>query len=852
MGTGEWLGGALRWLGGLEPSARIEQWGVELAARWAAGNAFWLLVGLVGLAAGSLLYYGRYQDGGTPGRRLALGIARGAVLGWLLVALAEPRLHLEVVQPQPPLVYVVVDGTASMEIADDLPSEELAELERRLGLSTRSPPASDRAEARRAGRGGAAESRGAVVLASPRGQRPTRMDWVRALLDRSGGDLLRRLQAAQGAELELFLFEGQTTSHLRRLTSDRRSSPLDPEALVAQLTTRGQVTDLGNVLAELARQAATRRLTGVVLISDFAHNTGAAPLAGGAEAPALRLGVPIHTIGVGAVEAVDLAVDLQADPKWKKGEKTPLTVVLRQSGLEGRTAEVLVSARPLGHAPEASAPLQIARREVPLAGPVHTVELPYLPEVVGHFELTARAEVLPGEVLAENNEATRQVQVLDDYLRLMYVAWEPDWEWRFVKEVFHRDRLVGMDGFRTFLSSSDPRVRQRNVLFLPTLAPRRSEFFAHDVLFLDDMPREALGERFPEMARQFVGQLGGGLVVLAGPRFGPRELYPTPLAEMLPVLLDPQASLQTAPQRPPFRLRRTPHAARYPFMQLGESAAENERAWDNLGELPWYQPVAMPHPQAEVLAEHPSDRCADGKTPQPLIAIRKYGQGEVVWLGFNEMWRLRRRYGERYYRQFWSQLIYRLGMGHALGPEKRFVARLDRTRIAAEEPVTLTVDAYDEEYMPLEPGRLPPEGLTAQWLPPPASRLPEQTLTLAPVRPGLWEVRFAVPVEGTHRFQLQDPLSPRRVELRLEVAANSAERSRGVRDEKLQRALARATGGRSYDLRSAWRLPEELHLDPPYHRQTRNLPLWAMPWSFLLVVGLLLAEWLTRKRNYLP
>ena len=33
-----------------------------------------------------------------------------------------------------------------------------------------------------------------------------------------------------------------------------------------------------------------------------------------------------------------------------------------------------------------------------------------------------------------------------------------------------------------------------------------------------------------------------------------------------------------------------------------------------------------------MLAEHPTATCANGKK-QPLIAIRQYGRGEVVYLG---------------------------------------------------------------------------------------------------------------------------------------------------------------------------------------------------------------------------
>ena len=112
------------------------------------------------------------------------------------------------------------------------------------------------------------------------------------------------------------------------------------------------------------------------------------------------------------------------------------------------------------------------------------------------------------------------------------------------------------------------------------------------LIFLADMPRQALNDRFCEMVKEYVGNLGGGLVVINGPEFGLKDLQGTAIADMLPVVADPQADIRTAPQFPEFRPRLTPHADRYSFMRLGQSDTENAKAWDNLGKLPWYQPVA--------------------------------------------------------------------------------------------------------------------------------------------------------------------------------------------------------------------------------------------------------------------
>ena len=237
-------------------------------------------------------------------------------------------------------------------------------------------------------------------------------------------------------------------------------------------------------------------------------------------------------------------------------------------------------------------------------------------------------------------------------------------------------------------------------MFLETLVRPRSEFFAYDVIFLSDVPNEMLPDHFQDMLVEYVKNFGGGLVVLTGPRFGAGALANTKIGDMLPVVLDPTKRARIGDFSP----RLTPEAADQDFMMLGKDERENLLAWKNLGRLPWYQPVARKHPLATVLATHPTDRCVDGQTPQPLIAVRRYGKGEVIYMGFNEMWRLRRKYGEKYYRQFWGQMIYRLGLGRALGSQKRFQVYTDRPTYQAGDKVRITVEAPNTSVPP-QPGK---------------------------------------------------------------------------------------------------------------------------------------------------
>ena len=827
----------LAWLVGLRDFESVDSVQFALSAPWVRGAEFWLLLGCLACVFVGLSFYMRSQRRGPAWVRTCLGFARGILLALLLLTLAAPVIRIAGRRIEAPVLYLAFDGTESMELSDDYTPDFNSKLAESTGVDPTSA---------------------------------TRRELLQGWLRQDGSQWLEHFRN-RGIVVEPFVFDGDTTSHLRSLRSnagtdfdadsypsststpptsstsergdDSLSDTWDGAQLAERLTATGQVTEIGAVLHDAQRQLGAGRMAGLVVFSDFAHNGSVAPL--GVSGPVSKFAAPVHTVGLGATQAVDAMVELQTDPKMKRAERTVLTARITQTGLTGQSAVVSVTSRQLSGEGVIK---EVGRQTVVLEERIALVEFPYTPQASGEFEFVARVEPLASEATAANNEFTRQTKVIDDYLRLFYAAFEPTWEWHFVKEVFHRDKLVGMDGFRTFLSSSDPKVRQSNVLFLPSLTPPRSEFFKNDVIFLDDMPRAAISNRFSELAQEFVGEHGGGLVVIIGPRFGPRQLVGTPLADMLPVTIDPNAKLQDDRE---FALQRSPAAARYPFMTLGDSPAEDALAWENLGALPFYQPVLGVHEQATVLAEHPTDVCQDGRTKQPLIAVRPYGRGEVVYLGFNETWRLRRRYGEKYYRRLWSQLIYRLGMSHALGADKRFRVEVNGQQFRPDDEVTLTIEAYDEDYEPLSPDDLPTGGMAVRIQSDKEGVVETRETTATFLRNGLYEARFPVYDGGQYILSVTDPITGEAQRRRFEVVQVSAEQQRVVRNEYLQTELAQATGGVSIDLTKMSRLLEAVDVKPLVEPVTRDHPLWSTPLWFSLLVGLMLAEWLARKLVHL-
>ncbi len=787
MSFSQWIGQAL----GLENVTAIKQISPSFAAPWAHCAAGWVFFACLLLAILAFVFYIKYQPVGSCAARWALAGMRALLLSLLVLFLADPVLNVEVTSKPRPLLWVLLDGTDSMRIADELPDAERTRLAAAVGLDNATPqPIADK-------KSDATAKATSVAAASASSNKLERVDYVRAWLSKSKDNVLERLQ--EKFRVKAFVFD--RPDGVRAIDAVQAAGDdLDPAKTAEQLTTTGQVTAIGEAFSDLGLRHAMGHLAGVVVVSDFDQNSGPPPLA-----KAQALGVPVYTVGVGPESAVDLGVDLQAPPLLKKAEKATINVALRQTGLDGTAAMVTLTARRLGGTSDSTAATDavvIGTRTVELKRPVTPLEFSYTPDETGRFELVAETPLASGEVVEQNNRSSRDVNIRDDFLRLMFVEYEPTWEWRFIKEVFHRDKLVGMRGFRTFLRSADPRVRSSNALFLPTLTPQRSEFFANDVIFLGDMPSSALNSRFCEMVKEFVSKFGGGLVVIAGPRFGPGQMANTALAEMLPVVVDGDAGLQTQRE---FNLKITPEAEQFDFMQLGGDAQENQRAWENLGPLPWYRPVSRLHPLATALAVHPQETCVDGKTPQPLIAVRRYGRGEVVYLGFDEMWRLRRKYGELYYRQFWGQMIHRLGLSHVLGSQKRFVVRTDRPQYQVDDKVTLTVEAYDANFEPLAEDKLVDHKLQGELIAPdrPGALLEPQAISIPQAREGVFEARLPVSYGGEYRVSVTDPVTGERAEVNFQVASLSAERRSAVRNAALQEEIARATGGRSYDLVSA-------------------------------------------------
>ena len=265
----------LGWLLGLNDVTSIESIEVYLSAPWAEQRLFWVCFGVVAMFIVAFIFYRRFQTRGSRFARTILGFGRGLLLATLFITLAGPALRITAERVRKPVVYLLFDGTESMTIQDRWTDAEREALDKLTGRTV-------------SGEGGSADQPPA-----------SRLDYLQALLRSEDRNIIDRLQQDDSCRLEAFVFDGHSTSQLRRIGSSDDGKALDPRELADQLTATGQVTALGEALVAVRDQSGAGTWVAVCVFRYLAHNAGPVP-AGVDRSPARSIGAPLFTIGFGA------------------------------------------------------------------------------------------------------------------------------------------------------------------------------------------------------------------------------------------------------------------------------------------------------------------------------------------------------------------------------------------------------------------------------------------------------------------------------------------------------------------------------------------------------------------------
>jgi hypothetical protein len=270
--------------------------------------------------------------------------------------------------------------------------------------------------------------------------------------------------------------------------------------------------------------------------------------------------------------------------------------------------------------------------------------------------------------------------------------------------------------------------------------------------------------------------------------------------------------------------------------------------WDRLPPFYWCFPVLTATRGAIVLARHDDPReTVEPYGRRPVLAVHRYGAGRVLFLAADETHRWRGT-AEPIFDRFWVQTTRFLLEGRLSGARRRFRVYLDRELVDLGDAVRVSAEAFDPSFEPLQ---APSVSVTVNG--------PElqQELKLAPVegKPGHFAGSFAPPAVGDYElrataqeFRGDGPDAPAAT-----FRAEEPHREMGdVRaDRPLLRDLAARTRGAFAEVHEMAKLGDPQVIPPASERvvtQGRPVPLWDTWTTVIIVLLLLCAEWILRKR----
>ena len=635
--------------------------------------------------------------------------------------------------------------------------------------------------------------------------------------------IVRDLQARLGGEYRLEL-----------LTFGEALAP----GAVDHLAATARRSDLSGAIADLADRHRGHRLAGVIVISD-----GGDTAAQETES-ARSIDAPVIAVGVGTAAASRdrEIVNLTAGEPLLAGASIDLSVSASSAGFGRAPVEIRVSAN--------GRPVDV-RRVTPEAegAPIHEVfTVSPDPDIATVYSVEIPFQ--EGELARENNTRSVLVPPQAGRRKILILEGAPGYEHTFLKRALAQDPGFDVDAVVRKGQNDDGRdtfyvqAGGSRVAALSSGYPaKRSELFAYDGIIFGNIEADFFTRAQLELTSEFVAARGGGLLVLGARSFDRQGLAGTPLEEVLPVDLTDRrgAVARTSAEvagAPPNTPALTADGSAHPATRLAASADESRRRWSELPPLASVTPMGGPRPGAQILAV----ALGGGAPAQPLLAVQRYGQGRsMVFAGeASWRWRMMRPVTDTSYETIWRQIARWLTAG---SPGQVTIAAMSPSVPGIVDRITVTV--RNRDFAPVgnaevSIGLTAPDGQTRQLTP--ALSSPQDGRYAVAARfdqPGVYRVA-ATAMQGGERLGT----AMRQVL----VGGADLEMTQPRLNEAVLRRLASATGGTYRSADQAQDLPSLVRASGADAGTPEQRDLWHNGWSLLVIVGLLAAEWMARRR----
>ena len=599
----------------------------------------------------------------------------------------------------------------------------------------------------------------------------------------------------------------------------------------------GRTSDLAGALEETLKRSSGTPLSAIVLATDGASNV---PSDIGATLRELRArDIAVFTIGVG-----DTAKPLDAEltrinmpRRVLVGSRVNIETFV---GLSGYSAtKVLLGIREDGRA--------IKTEEFNVRGnDTQAINLEITPTTPGVHRYTVEITPLDGELTVENNKQDALVEVIQGPLRLLHVEGEPRWELGKIREALQlNEKNIVLVSLQRTGENKFYRQGIGNQVELATGFPKtEEELFSYDGLVLGSVEAGFFTADQLRSIEAFVARRGGGLLALGGRlSFDGGKYKGTTLEDLLPVSLTGGPVDDVNSFAPVYKPILTGAGQAHPITRLNEDRGVNQKTWNELPPISVSETLTNVKPGASVLLE--ARKVDNSGAHVPLLVQQRYGRGQTLALTAADTWRWRMRMDARNnaHETFWRQMLRYV----VSNTPRQIEIGTAKDVYSVDDTVNIVVDVRDKHFNPVGDAHATaritkPSGTTIDV------PLKFTTLNAANIYTG----EFKADELGQHRIDLvgtSASLGQFSANANVLVSDLNREYYSAAQNSDLLKRIAADTGGKYYTPGQTQSLLDDLtYRQTPYsERVTKDL--WDMPVNFMLLVGLLSAEWFLRKRE---
>jgi hypothetical protein len=229
----------------------------------------------------------------------------------------------------------------------------------------------------------------------------------------------------------------------------------------------------------------------------------------------------------------------------------------------------------------------------------------------------------------------------------------------------------------------------------------------------------------------------------------------------------------------------------------------------------------------------------------PLLVQQRYGRGQTLALTASDTWRWRMRMDSKNnaHETFWRQMLRYV----VSGTPRQIEVGTAKDVYSMDDTINIVADVRDKKFNPVGDAHA-----TARVTKPSGARIdvPLNFTTLNAVN--VYTGEFKADELGQHRIELvgqSASLGQLSANANVLVSDLNREYYSAAQNSDLLKRIASETGGKYYTPAQTQSLLDDLtYRQTPYsERVTKDL--WDMPVNFLLLVGLVSAEWFLRKRE---